>query len=63
MPGRKIEKPYLKDCPFCGAGSEFIELTGTEDGLCIWCMFCCVKGPSANTEERAVLKWNRRATE
>ena len=53
-----------KNCPFCGAGKDFLSVVGVlGDKECwrtVFCSFCMSDGPHADTDELAIKMWNRR---
>lgn len=50
----------MKQCPFCGNDN----IGYREEGLLImmWCIQCDCFGPSANSFDEALEKWNKRLT-
>lgn len=51
------ETPELKPCPFCGS----VEMLSMREALFITCDGCIVHGPSGETREDAIARWNTRA--
>ena len=53
---------YMKPCPFCGG--KDLEYDG---GIHFWIIcnnnHCGIGGPSSETEEGAIMKWNNRINE
>ena len=50
----------LKPCPFCGSSKLKIELPCAETPF-ILCMNCDTYGPTAESDEEAINRWNTRA--
>lgn len=52
----KIEKCDARPCPFCG--SERVMLANGSDSSWVCCQNCLTMGPSCESAEEAVKKWN-----
>ena len=55
-----MDKIELKPCPFCGSKEVYLDKPDTHC-FYVFCANCGVNGTTANTRERAVKAWNRRA--
>lgn len=47
----------LKPCPFCGGKAEIISGVGF---FCVSCSSCCGETNLYNTEQDAIIAWNKR---
>lgn len=51
----------LKLCPFCGNYEvNVVSVSGEWFAAQVWCDKCEMNGPIGDTEEEAVLLWNKR---
>ena len=51
----------LERCPFCKAPQAYLHLRKSVRDIQVRCGKCGAEGPSAQTDEAAVEKWNTRA--
>ena len=52
----KIDKFEVRSCPYCG--SERLMLANQNSFSWVWCRNCQTMGPSCESAEEAVIKWN-----
>ncbi len=57
----------LKNCPFCEESDimverEYMMALNKVVGYFVWCNKCKIAGPEANTELKAIKKWNGKRT-
>lgn len=52
----KIDNFEVRSCPYCG--SERLMLANVHNFSWVWCRNCQTMGPSCETPEEAVKKWN-----
>jgi Lar family restriction alleviation protein len=59
---RPEEREMLKPCPFCGQPAELLhDHSGYLRNVAVMCTKCSAIGEWADTDDKAVMLWNRRA--